>query len=579
MIQSRLVNGRDLRASRRRRSRRIAAGAVAVAAFAAGTIVGLGAREHPEQRVAARYVAAWERGDWAGMWALTGGPRRPSLATFASRQRAAEATATVTRIRFGRPRRPHAGVVAVPAVIRTRLWGTLRETLRLPVRVTGGTARVTYGSQLVFPGLARGEPLRRETTLPPRAALLFRDRTPLAEGPQRSSPFPAIAASIAGTLGPIPADRGARLRALGVPADAQVGLSGLERVFDGRLRGRPGGLLFAGRRVLASRPAREAPALRTTISPKIQSAAAAALAGRLGGAIAIKPRTGEILGAAGIAWSALQPPGSTFKIVTVTGVLSARLASPSTTFPVQTEATLSGVKLTSANGAAGGGTLVEAFAVSCNSVFAPLGARLGATRLVATARRFGFDEPPGIPGAATSTLPDPEAIGDDLAVGSSAIGQGRVDATTLEMALVAATIATDGRRPRPTLVYGERRPSVRAVSPHVARTVGKLMRAVVQFGTGTAAALPGIPVAGKTGTAELKSTVVNGEQQPPPPETGATQQDTKNTDAWFVAFAPARHHPGPRVVVAVMLVQAGAGGDTAAPAARGLLEAALAGSS
>src|SRR3954447_7976105 len=415
MSQSRVVKGADLAASRRRRSRRtrrIAAGALALAAFVAGAVVGLRSREHPYQRLAARYTAAWAHGDYARMWALSAGPRRPGAATFAARQRAAAETATVRAWHFGRPSRPHDGVVRVPAVIRTRVWGTLHTTLRLPVTGDGDAARVTWGSELVFPGLRAGERLHRETTLPPRASLRYRDNTALAVGPQRTSADPTLAASIAGTLGPIPSDRAAHLRALGVPGDAQVGISGLERVLDDRLLGHPGGVLFAGRRVVATTTAQRAHAVRTTISPAVQRAAVAALAGRLGGAVALRPGTGEILGAAGVAWSALQPPGSTFKIVTLTGVLEAGLAKPSTAFPVQTGATLSGVSLENANGESCGGTLAQAFAVSCNSVFAPLGARLGARRLVSVARRLGFNEPPGIPGAATSTIPSAHDIGD-----------------------------------------------------------------------------------------------------------------------------------------------------------------------
>jgi cell division protein FtsI/penicillin-binding protein 2 len=255
-------------------------------------------------------------------------------------------------------------------------------------------------------------------------------------------------------------------------------------------------------------------------------------------------------------------------------VLQARLAGPSSSFPVVTEATLSGVKLENANRESCGGTLAQSFAKSCNSVFAPLGARLGARRLVAMARRFGFGEAPAIPGAATPSLPAAGEIGDDLAVGSTAIGQGRVAATALQMALVAATIADGGRRPRPTLQLGARLPPARAVSPRVARTVARLMRGVVRFGTGTSAALPGVAVAGKTGTAELESTVKAAGDQAP--EAGATPPaKTTDTDAWFAAFAPSGAHRVPRAAVGVLLVRAGAGGDTAAPAARGILLAAL----
>ena len=103
------------------------------------------------------------------------------------------------------------------------------------------------------------------------------------------------------------------------------------------------------------------------------------------------------------------------------------------------------------------------------------------------------------------------------------------------------------------------------VSRRIARTIGSLMVDVVAYGTGVAAALPDVQVAGKTGTAELEDTR--------DPETGETlPPDPTNTDAWFTAYAPVRH---PKIVVAVMLVRAGAGGATAAPAARVVLESAL----
>jgi cell division protein FtsI/penicillin-binding protein 2 len=314
----------------------------------------------------------------------------------------------------------------------------------------------------------------------------------------------------------------------------------------------------------------------STIEPEVQRAAVAAKGERVGGVAVVRPTTGEILALAGIAFSGLQPPGSTFKIITLTGVLEAKLAGQRSTFSVETKTTIEGVELENANGESCGGTLRFSFAHSCNSVFAPLGAQLGAERLVKTAEAFGFNQDPGIPGAATSTIPPAGEIGDDLAVASSAIGQGRVQATALQMAWVAATIAGRGKRPRLTLERGATPKRTQVIDAGVARLVGGFMQSVVREGPGKAAQITGVRVAGKTGTAELRST--SAPQCVPSPEPTAPKcppippDDPTDTDAWFAAFAPASK---PRVAVGVLLVQAGTGGETAAPVAKQALVAGL----
>jgi cell division protein FtsI/penicillin-binding protein 2 len=152
-------------------------------------------------------------------------------------------------------------------------------------------------------------------------------------------------------------------------------------------------------------------------------------------------------------------------------------------------------------------------------------------------------------------------------------------ATPLQMALIAATIGEDGRRPLPTLLKGGDTRHVQATTKSVARTIGRYMRSVVTSGTGAAAAVPGVKVAGKTGTAELRTTVKPEPDPNAPPLTPEQQQQQaeealKDTDAWFTAFAPMKT---PRVAVAVLLVGQGAGGDTAAPAAKTVLTAGLKG--
>ncbi|MGI8781804.1 MAG: penicillin-binding transpeptidase domain-containing protein, partial [Solirubrobacteraceae bacterium] len=332
----------------------------------------------------------------------------------------------------------------------------------------------------------------------------------------------------------------------------------------------PGGELRAGDRVLASVTPRRASGVRSTIDPEVQGAAVEALAGRFGGVAVIRPRDGEVLALAGIAYSAPQPPGSVFKIVTLAGALEAGVTEKGRRYPVQTAAVLEGVRLANAHGESCGGTLRAAFAHSCNSVFAPMGAKLGAKRLVAAAEAFGFNRDPALAGAMRSTIPAAAEIGDDLAVGSTAIGQGQVLATPLDIAGVAAAIAADGGRVRPTLRKGAAPQHTRATPAAVADTVGDYMRTVVTSGTGVGAAIPGVKVAGKTGTAELRDTT-NDDPDPTDPDTPPVD-DITDTDAWFAAYAPARR---PRVAVGVLLVGQGAGGETAAPVAKRVLQAAL----
>jgi penicillin-binding protein A len=558
----------DLSAERRRRLTHRALPALvglAVLSGAAGMMVGAQASSASE-RTAGDFTDAWERGDYRAMYDLLDdeSQRAHSLREFRRAYRETAATATVESLQAGDPRGLSGDQVAVPIELATRVFGRLRVELRLPV----ADEQITWGPLLAFPGLRPGEGLARRSEPPTRGTLLSRDDKILAEGDarDRSSPLEAIAGSIAGTLAPEEtAEERMALYARGFPRSWPVGQNGLEEAFEDRLAGQPGGELLAGDRVVArARPVQAEP-VRTTIDSRIQEAAVVALAGRFGGIAALDPRTGEIRGLAGIAFSAPQPPGSTFKIVTTAAALEADIVNPSTEFPVSTAATIDGVELENANGESCGGSFRNSFAHSCNSVFAPLGVEIGADALVDAAERFGWNADPAVVGEVPSTLPPATEITTPLEVGSTAIGQFRTLATPLQMASVAQTIASNGVRRLPTLAVGGDTRSARVISPRIARTIESLMIDVVDYGTGTAAALPGVKVAGKTGTAELEDTR--------DPETGETlPPDPTNTDAWFAAYAPAGR---PRIAVAVMLVRAGAGGATAAPAARIVLETAL----
>jgi len=456
----------------------------------------------------------------------------------------------------------------------------------VPVETVEGQTRVAWTRALVFPGLAPGDALTRRVTLPRRATLLARDGSVLAESPSegqggRVTPLGEQASAVVGSVGAIPESRKKTLEGEGVPADGEVGISGLEEALDDRLRGKPGGELLAGGHVLAYTSPRAGKAVRTSISPSIQATAVSALGGQLGGVVAMVPATGEILAVAGIGLDGLQPPGSTFKIITLSGALAAHVATPKTVFPYATHATLDGVKLSNANGEECGGSLELAFAVSCNSVFTPLGVKLGSARLVAMAEKFGFNHPTGVAGAPESTLPPASQIQGELETGSTAIGQGEVLATPLQMLTVAATIADGGRRPVSSFLAGGDPASTATpvLSASVARTVRHMMTEVVRQGTGRSAAIPGVVVAGKTGTAELKTPCKPEEASGESSETESgsseackSETEGSNTDAWFTSFAPAGR---PRIAVCVMLVKDGAGGDTAAPVAKSVLEAGL----
>ncbi len=518
------------------------------------------------ERVAGDFAEAWERGDLREMHDLLSesASERVPIARFRRAYRRAAATATMTALEAGETEGVRDGEVTVPVVVDTRVFGQLRGDLRVPV----SGESVDWTPRLVFPELRRGERFRRISMPPVRATLRSRDGKVLAEGPadERTSPLVGIADSIAGQMEPQEsAEERRALYARGFPLDWPVGQTGLEEVFEKRLRGRPGGELVAGNRVLARARPRAAPAIQTTIHTGLQEAAVVGLAGRLGGVAALDPRNGEIRALAGIAFSAPQPPGSTFKLVTTAAALERGLVKPSTEFPVETHAIIDGVELENANGEFCGGSFRNSFAHSCNSVFAPLGLKIGAPELVEVAERFGWNAPATIPGEVPSTLPPAAEIDTPLELASTAIGQFETLATPLQMASVAQTIASRGVRHPPTLSARRRPQGGRVISRRIARTIGSLMVDVVAYGTGTAAAIPGVRVAGKTGTAELEDTR--------DPETGETlPPDPTNTDAWFTAYAPAQR---PRIVVAVMLVRAGAGGATAAPAARVVLDAAL----
>ena len=570
-------------AERRRRllTRMLPLGLVALVAFVIGAVTGTPGS--PEKDAAGNFAEAWQARNFKAMYAELNDVSRSrvDLEEFEAAYRDAEQVATARSFEAGSVgdvEDSGAGkVVPVEMTVGTVAFGSVEAELPLPF-VDGG---VEWDESLTFPGLEEGEELAANVELAERAPILARDGTPLAEGPaeEREHPIGSAAIDVTGEVGEAPEEDLAKLARRGFSPETPVGVSGLERAFNSRLAGKPGGSLLAvsadgsSVRTLAKAKPRPGAPVKTTIDPDLQETAVAALAGRVGGVAVLDARKGDVRALAGQAFSAPQPPGSTFKVVTTTAALEAGKVSLDDEFEISNGINVGGRFLNNANGEYCGGTFRESFAESCNAVFAPLGPAVGNDKLVETAEAFGFNSPPSLyaPEIIREVEPEessiPTEIGEEIDLGVSAIGQGEVLATPLEMASVAQTVANGGVRLPNSIVANEKlRPeadSVRVMSKQTAEELTELMIGVVTEGTGTAGAISEAQVAGKTGTAELGPKP--GEEDSPNP--------VQIKDAWFTAFAPAEK---PRLAVGVLLIEAeAAGGEVAAPIASEVLSAGL----
>jgi cell division protein FtsI/penicillin-binding protein 2 len=577
------VSSFSTEAERRRRllTRAAPLAALALLAFIIGAVKG--SPGSPERDAADRFVTAWEARNYKGMYGeLNEASRRQvDRKAFEAAYREAEQTATSRTIEAGSAgdsvERDGAKVVPVEMAIGTVAFGAVEDPVEIPY-ADGG---IEWDPSLAFPGLKRGEELAADVELAERAPILARDGSALAEGPalEREHPLGSAAIDVTGEVGEASEEELARLARHGFPPETPVGISGLERAFNDRLAGKPGGSLVAvaadgtSVRTLAKAKPEPGTAVKTTIDPDLQEAAVAALAGRSGGVAVRDARKGDVRALAGQAFSAPQPPGSTFKVVTTTAALEAGAVSLDDEFEITDGINVGGRFLNNANGEFCGGTFREAFAESCNAVFAPLGPAVGNDKLVETAEAFGFNSPVTLYDQDIVEEVDPEEstipteIGEEVDLGVSAIGQGEVLATPLEMASVAQTVANDGVREPTSIVLNEKlRPkaeSTRVMSAKTAQELTELMVGVVVEGTGTAGAIPEAQVAGKTGTAELG----------PKPGQENEENPVQIKDAWFTAFAPAEK---PRLAVGVLLIEAeAAGGEVAAPIASEVLSAGL----
>jgi peptidoglycan glycosyltransferase len=349
--------------------------------------------------------------------------------------------------------------------------------------------------------------------------------------------------------------------------------------------------------------------LELTINPAAQKAAEQALGDQRGAVVALDPSNGEILALVShpaydpsvlsshdtrkvqAAWERLNadkgrpmvdraiggdlyPPGSTFKVVTAAAALESGKFTEESQIPGPATLDLPQTSVNLPNddhrpcGPGNKTSLKHALVVSCNTAFGWLGMELGADALRSQAAKFGFGDKLEIPMSVT-----PSRVPDELnepQTAQSAIGQYDVRVTPLQMAMVSAAVANNGVVMQPHLVRRVLSSDLevidqpdpvqlsQAVSPDSAAALTRMMEGVVTSGTGTAAQIPGVDVAGKTGTAQ------HGKGLAP--------------HAWFISFAPAQ---GAKVAVAVVVEDGGKlgneafGGKVAAPIAKSVMQAVL----
>ncbi|GAA2384291.1 penicillin-binding transpeptidase domain-containing protein [Streptomyces glaucosporus] len=385
--------------------------------------------------------------------------------------------------------------------------------------------------------------------------------------------------------------------------------SQLEKIYDGILTGNDDRLFFNRTIDMLTGKDRKGGNVITTLDAKVQEAGYKAMGDKKGAAVAIDPQTGAILGLIskpsydpssfagtsskdGEAWNSLQkkenpdepmlnralrqtyPPGSTFKIVTAAAALESGKYDIDQKTDTPDPYVLPGTRTplpNSGNHPCENASLRVAMQWSCNTVFAKISAEISNEKMIEYAEKFGFNKEHFIPVRAVESV-YPEDIPSQNA--QAGIGQASNRATPLQMAMVAAAVANDGKLMQPYMVDKLVAPSLnvveehtpeeigQAVSPENAQKLQQMMETVVEKGTGTTARIDGVTVGGKTGTAQ------HGEG------------NSKNPYAWFVSYAKLGDGSSP-VAVAVVIEDSNAaradisGGGLAAPVAKAMMEAAL----
>ncbi|MEV6330365.1 penicillin-binding transpeptidase domain-containing protein [Streptomyces sp. NPDC051909] len=386
--------------------------------------------------------------------------------------------------------------------------------------------------------------------------------------------------------------------------------SQIEKIEDGILTGNDDRLFFDRTLSMFTGEKKKGGDVVTTLSGAAQEAAFKGLGSKTGAVVAIEPSTGKILALASTpsydpasfagyhnkdsaAWNALEkdknkpklnralreiyPPGSVFKVVTAAAALESGkvtdINAPTDT-PEGWKLPLSTKEMVNHAGGCANASLNKALEVSCNSVFAKLGDDVGRDKMVETAEKFGFNAEQFVPVRAVASVYDKNADRPGNAL--SSIGQFNTATTPLQMAMVTAAIANDGKLMKPymidklvapnldVLTQNEPEELSRPVSPETAQKLQQMMENVVSNGTGGNAdvKMDGVKVGGKTGTAQ------HGEK------------NAKRPFAWFISYAKTAE--GSPVAVAVIVEDSAgtdrqdiSGGGLAAPIAKAVMKAVL----
>ncbi|WP_189250895.1 penicillin-binding transpeptidase domain-containing protein [Streptosporangium pseudovulgare] len=539
------------------RGRTIAITSAAVVLVAAGGGAGawwlLHTRGTP-QETAQRFTRAWQGGDLAAMRAELGKADPAFEATY--RAMADKLGAERTEVRLGQVSRTgdDTGRAGYTATVTLKSGGRWSYSGALELAVVDRNWRVDWSPAAVHPDLAPGRSFALKARWPQRAGIVAAGGERIDDG--------SAGGSVQQLVGYLDKATAKEAKALGAPyaTGDTIGKDGLQLAFQRRLAGVPATeirIVDSGGKTVKKAgeiAGRDGEPLRTSLDLRVQRAATDAVRDlkKTASLVAVKPSSGEILAVANNqggfnrALMGNYPPGSTLKAVTAVALMAEGM-NPGDRTTCPKDVKVGGLPIRNSHHAGYGSvTLSDAFAYSCNTTFAPLAAkRLGADKLLKTAELFGFNTPLdiGVPAAKGSF---PRAAGD-AELAAESFGQGRIIASPLVVASVAATLADGTWRP-PTLVPSVKQDAApRELPDGVVPGMHRMMSAVVTKGTAKDAGLPA-GTRGKTGTAEYGP------------------QDDLKTHAWFMGFRG-------DLAFAVIVEEGSGGGAVAAPVAARFLRA------